>query len=117
MERTGTGHCLGAIRCAEFCQEMLDVEFDGVQAEYQVLGNLLVGETFGHQLEHIVLTVTQRIKGVDVWCWLCRDIGLSLPRGGNRCLDALKVVRRGGGKRGHQREQVRHHLALVGKEA
>jgi len=35
----------------------------------------------------------------------------------NRCLDALKVVRRGGGKRGHQREQARHHLAFVGKEA
>ena len=73
VECTRTGHGLGAIRGAEFRQEMLDVEFDGVQAEDQVLGNLLVGETFGHQLEHIVLTVHSADSiGRRVWCWLRR---------------------------------------------
>ena len=44
VQRTRTGHGLGAIRGAQFGQEMLDVEFDGMQAEDQVLGDLLVGD-------------------------------------------------------------------------
>src|SRR5579863_7852540 len=93
------------------------MEFDGVQTEYQVLRDLLVGEAFGYQLQDFPLPCTQRLIERRAWCWLRRDIGLGLPDGGNRCLDALKVVRRGCGKGGNQREQVRHHLAFVGKEA
>ena len=63
VERTCVGHCLGAIRGAEFGQDMLDVEFDGVQAEHQVLRDLMVGETFGHELEDLALPFTQRLKG------------------------------------------------------
>lgn len=42
MQGTRTDHGLGAIRGAQFRQEMLDMEFDGVQAEHQMLGDLLV---------------------------------------------------------------------------
>ena len=70
MECTGTGHGLGAIRDVQFRQEMLDVEFDGVQAEDQVFGNLLVGETFGHQLQDVALTFTQQLNGRRLWGWL-----------------------------------------------
>ena len=63
VQRTRTGHGLGAIRGAQFRQEMLDIELDGVQAEYQVLGDLLVGEAFGHELENLALSFTQRLKG------------------------------------------------------
>ena len=58
VERTCVGHCLGAIRCAEFGQDMLDMEFDGVQAEHQVPRDLLVGETFSHQLKDLALSLT-----------------------------------------------------------
>lgn len=63
MQRTRTGHGLGAIRGAQFRQEMFDMKFDGVQAQHQVLRDLLVGETFGHKLEDLVLSFTQRLKG------------------------------------------------------
>ena len=39
---------------------MLDVEFDGVQAKYQVLGDLLVGEPLGQQIQDVALTLTER---------------------------------------------------------
>ncbi len=60
---TRPGHGLGAIRCAEFRQEMLHMEFDGVQAEHQALRDLLVGEPFSHQLEDVALPFTQRLTG------------------------------------------------------
>jgi hypothetical protein len=63
MQRTRTGHGLGAIRGTQFRQEMFDMEFNGVQTEHQVLRDLLVGETFGHQLEDLELPFTQRLKG------------------------------------------------------
>ena len=37
VQRTRTDHGLGAIRGAQFGQEMLDMEFDGGQAEHLVL--------------------------------------------------------------------------------
>ncbi len=117
MQGTRTDHGLGAIRGAQFRQEMLDMEFDGVQAEHQVLGDLLVGEALGHQLQDVPLPCTQRLIERRAWCWLRCGIGLGLPDGHDRRLDALKVVRRGGGKGGNQREQVRHHLAFIGKQA
>ena len=63
VPRTRPGHGLGAIRCAQFRQEMLDMEFDGVQAKHQALRDLLVGEPFSHQLEDIALTLTERLTG------------------------------------------------------
>src|SRR5579885_1243310 len=117
VQRTRTDHGLGAICGAQFRQEMLDMEFDSVQAEHQVLGDLLVGEALSHQLQDIPLPCTQRLIERRAWCWLRRGIGLGLPDGYDCRLDALKVVRRGGGKGGHPREQVRHHLAFIGKQA
>ncbi len=58
VQRTRTGHGLGAIRGAQFGQEMLDVEFDGMQAEDQLLGDLLVGAPLGHQLQDAALPCT-----------------------------------------------------------
>ena len=69
VQRTRTGHGLGAIRGAQFGQEMFDMELDGMQAEHQVLRDQLVGETFGHQLENLALSFTQRLKGRREWCW------------------------------------------------
>lgn len=63
VQCTCMSHGLGAIRGTQFGQEMLDMELDGVQAEHQVLRDLLVGETFGHQLEDLALPFTQRLKG------------------------------------------------------
>ena len=60
------------------------MEFDGVQAEYQVLGDLLVGETLGHQLQDLPLPGTQRLMERRAWCCLRRGLGLGLPDGGNR---------------------------------
>ena len=60
MQRPRPGHGLRAIRSAQFRQEMFDMEFDGVQAQHQVLCDLLVGETFGHELENFALPCTQR---------------------------------------------------------
>ncbi len=117
VQRTRTDHCLGAIRGAQFRQEMLDMELDGVQAEHQALRDLLVGETFGHQLKDLALSLTQRLKGRREWCWELRNSGPGSSHECNRCLDPLKVGRRGGGKRGHPREQVCHHLSFVGKQA
>src|SRR5438132_12813924 len=91
------------------------MEFDGVQAEHQALRDLLVGETFGHQLKDLALSLTQRLKGRREWCWERRNSGPGSSHECNRCLDALKVDRRGGGKRGHPREQVCHHLSCLGK--
>ena len=58
VQRTRTGHGLGAIRGAQFGQEMFDMEFDGMQAEDQVLGDLLVGAPLGHQLQDAALPCT-----------------------------------------------------------
>src|SRR5258708_4220486 len=69
VQRTRTGHGLGAIRGAQFGQEMFDMELDGVQAEHQVLRDLLVGETVCHQLENLAHSFTQRLKGRREWCW------------------------------------------------
>ena len=63
VQRTRTGHGLGAIRGTQFGQEMFDMELNGVEAEHQVLRDLLVGETFGHELENLALPYTQRLKG------------------------------------------------------
>ena len=75
VQRTRTDHGLGAIRGAQFRQEMLDIELDGVQAEHQALRDLLVGETFGHQLKDLALSLTQRLKGRREWCWERRNSG------------------------------------------
>src|ERR1700694_5464025 len=69
VQRTRTGHGLGAIRGAQFGQEMFDMELDGVQAEHQVPRDLLVGETFGHQLKDLALSLTQRLNGRRAWRW------------------------------------------------
>ena len=69
MQRTRTGHGLGAICGAQFGQEMLDIELDGVQAEHQALRDLLVGETFGHQLKDLALSRTQRLNGRRAGRW------------------------------------------------
>src|SRR5215471_11806648 len=74
VQRTRTDHGPGAIRGAQFRQEMLDMEFDGVQAEQQVLGDLLVGEALGHQLQDIPLPCTQRLIERRAWRWLRRGI-------------------------------------------
>ncbi len=75
MQRTRTGHGLGAIRGAQFGQEMLDMEFDGVQAENQTLRDLLVGKAFSHQLKDLALSLTQRLKGRREWGWELRNSG------------------------------------------
>ncbi len=47
------------------------MEFDGVQAEHQAQRDLLVGETFSHELKDLALSLTQRLKGRWEWCWEC----------------------------------------------
>ncbi len=67
MECTGTCYCLGTIRYVKFRNDMLDVEFDRMQAEHQMLRDLLVGETFCYQLEHVMLPFTQQLIESRVW--------------------------------------------------
>ena len=61
MELTGTHQCLSTIGDDEFGQEMFDVTFGGVEADHQMVRNLLVGKAPGNQLKHFLLTGTQRI--------------------------------------------------------
>ena len=52
-ETGGADDGLRTTLSAQFAEEGVDVEFDGVLTDVQVIGDGLIGETFGQELENL----------------------------------------------------------------
>ena len=62
VEFSGACERLGAIGDYEFGQEVFDMTFGRIEANDQVIRDLLVGKALCHKLEHFLFTGTQRIR-------------------------------------------------------
>lgn len=62
VEFSGACERLGAIGDYEFGQEVFDMTFGRIEANDQVIRDLLVRKALCHKLEHFLFTGTQRIR-------------------------------------------------------
>src|SRR6476620_10712324 len=58
----GVGRCFGAVARADLGVGVVEVTLDGVDAEYELLGDLPVGQPRGNESQHFRLTTRQTVR-------------------------------------------------------